>query len=414
MVSINYASREVTCKIVYYGPGLSGKTTNLIYVHKKVPGTTKGKMISLATEADRTLYFDFLPINIGKINGFAAKFQLYTVPGQVYYNATRKLVLRGVDGIVFVADSQADKMDENIESLTNMKENMAEYGYDISEIPVVIQYNKQDLPGALPVEELEAKLNPYGWKSFTAEAVNGPGVFDTLKMIIKLVLDRAKNSRSKSAKPAAPQAQPQPQAPQPAPPQAAEPVPPAPQPEPAPAPAPMAQEPPPPVEQPPMEQPPMERPAAQAPEVSANDEPEEVPGLVRHEAYDSQTPSNEPSPDDTGSIHPTPIQGQVGAQEVPPMTKDGEAVGVNTGEAQASRPFPGSSTARIARRERRITVSDFQPASREEESSPLQGRISEDEQDKKQLSDMPTPKMAPSTRKTKKKKGFFKRLFGLK
>ncbi|MFQ6009465.1 MAG: ATP/GTP-binding protein, partial [Candidatus Zixiibacteriota bacterium] len=126
MVSINYASREVCCKIVYYGPGLSGKTTNLLYIHSKVPSNTRGKMISLATEADRTLYFDFLPINIGTINGFAAKFQLYTVPGQVYYNATRKLVLRGVDGIVFVADSQPDKMDENIESLINLEENLRE------------------------------------------------------------------------------------------------------------------------------------------------------------------------------------------------------------------------------------------------------------------------------------------------
>ena len=129
MVSINYSSREVCCKIVYYGPGLSGKTTNLQYVHAKVPSGTRGKLISLATEADRTLYFDFLPINIGSINGFSAKFQLYTVPGQVYYNATRKLVLRGVDGIVFVADSQPDKMDENIESLMNLEDNLPEYVY---------------------------------------------------------------------------------------------------------------------------------------------------------------------------------------------------------------------------------------------------------------------------------------------
>jgi len=408
MVSINYASREVTCKIVYYGPGLSGKTTNLIYVHKKVPGTTKGKMISLATEADRTLYFDFLPINIGKINGFAAKFQLYTVPGQVYYNATRKLVLRGVDGIVFVADSQADKMDENIESLTNMKENMAEYGYDISEIPVVIQYNKRDLPGALPVEELEAKLNPYGWKSFEAEAVNGPGVFDTLKMIIKLVLDRAKNTRSKPAKPAAVQT-PQ-QAPQPAPAPRPESQPAAPQVEQAPTPA--AQQPPT-AAKPPIEQPPMERPAAQAPQMQSDNEPEEVPGLVRHEAYDAQVPPKEEITDDTGQIQQAPIQGQVGSQDQA-TPADEEAVGVNASEAAGNRPFPGSNTARIARRERRITVSDFQPASRDEESSALQGRISEDEKDKKQISDMPTPKMAPSKRTTKKKKGFFKRLFGLK
>jgi len=196
MVSINYATREVTCKIVYYGPGLSGKTTNLQYIHDKIPGDTRGKMISLATEADRTLYFDFLPINIGKISGLSAKFQLYTVPGQVYYNATRKLVLRGADGLVFVADSQADKMDENIESINNMKENLAEYGYDINEMPIVIQYNKRDLPNVLPVEELEAKLNPYGWKYFEGEAVNGRGVFDTLKMSIKLVLDKARHGKT--------------------------------------------------------------------------------------------------------------------------------------------------------------------------------------------------------------------------
>ncbi|RME23435.1 MAG: hypothetical protein D6800_09865, partial [Candidatus Zixiibacteriota bacterium] len=196
MVSINYSAREVCCKIVYYGPGLSGKTTNLQYVHEKVPNNTRGKLISLATEADRTLYFDFLPINIGTINGFQAKFQLYTVPGQVYYNATRKLVLRGVDGIVFVADSQPDKMDENIESLTNLEENLREYGYDPASIPMVIQYNKRDLPGVLPVAELNQRLNPAGRPYFEASATIGNGVFDTLKMIIKLVLDKAKSSNA--------------------------------------------------------------------------------------------------------------------------------------------------------------------------------------------------------------------------
>jgi signal recognition particle receptor subunit beta len=202
MVSINYASREVCCKIVYYGPGLSGKTTNLLYVHSKVPANTRGKMISLATEADRTLYFDFLPINIGTINGFAAKFQLYTVPGQVYYNATRKLVLRGVDGIIFVADSQADKMDENIESLTNLEENLREYGYDINDIPVVIQYNKRDLPGVLTAEQLNARLNVRGWSYFEASATLGNGVFDTLKLIIKMVLEKAKSSSTARVRPA--------------------------------------------------------------------------------------------------------------------------------------------------------------------------------------------------------------------
>lgn len=196
MVSINYSSREVSCKIVYYGPGLSGKTTNLIYVHSKVPDKTRGKMISLATEADRTLYFDFLPINIGTINGFAAKFQLYTVPGQVYYNATRKLVLRGVDGVVFVADSQPDKMDENIESLLNLEENLKEYGYNLDELPMVLQYNKCDLPGVLSQDEMNAKLNTRNLPNFIASATVGNGVFDTLKMVIKMVLERAKGAAS--------------------------------------------------------------------------------------------------------------------------------------------------------------------------------------------------------------------------
>lgn len=204
MVSINYSSREVCCKIVYYGPGLSGKTTNLQYIHTKVPKDTRGNLISLATEADRTLFFDFLPINIGTINGFAAKFQLYTVPGQVYYNATRKLVLRGVDGIVFVADSQPDKMSDNFESFNNLADNLKEYGYDINDIPLVIQYNKRDLPGVLTVDELNKQFNSLGAPIFEASANVGTGVFDTLKLIIRMVLDKAKGkSSSKStARPA--------------------------------------------------------------------------------------------------------------------------------------------------------------------------------------------------------------------
>ncbi len=194
MVSINYSAREVCCKIVYYGPGLSGKTTNLQYVHGKVPNSTRGDLISLATEADRTLYFDFLPINIGTINGFQAKFQLYTVPGQVYYNATRKLVLRGVDGVVYVADSQPDKMDENIESLANLIDNLQEYGYDINELPIVLQYNKRDLPNVLAVEEMNNRLNTRNVPYYEASATLGTGVFDTLKLIIKLVLEKAKST----------------------------------------------------------------------------------------------------------------------------------------------------------------------------------------------------------------------------
>jgi hypothetical protein len=192
MVSINYAIKEISCKVVFYGPGLSGKTTNLQYVHRKVPPNTKGELISLATDADRTLYFDFLPVNLGAIHGFTTKFQLYTVPGQVYYNATRKLVLRGVDGLVFVADSQKAKMSENIESLENLKENLTEYGYKLEEIPTVFQYNKRDLSNVSSIEELQQALNPNGVIYFEAVATQGKGVFDTLKCISRLVLEKAK------------------------------------------------------------------------------------------------------------------------------------------------------------------------------------------------------------------------------
>lgn len=194
MVAINYANREVSCKIVYYGPGLSGKTTNLQYIHGKVPNTTRGDLISLATDADRTLYFDFLPINIGAINGFTTRFQLYTVPGQVFYNATRKLVLRGVDGLIFVADSQRDKSDENVESFNNLKENLEEYGYDINRIPLILQYNKRDLPDVMSIDELNKLLNEGNWPVFESVAHKGTGVFDTLKLIIKMILEKAKKS----------------------------------------------------------------------------------------------------------------------------------------------------------------------------------------------------------------------------
>jgi signal recognition particle receptor subunit beta len=192
MVTINYAFREISCKIVYYGPGLSGKTTNLQYVHGRVPSKSRGDLISLATETDRTLYFDFLPIHVGDIAGFSTKFQLYTVPGQVFYNATRKLVLRGVDGIVFVADSQTAKMDENIESLSNMYENLRENGITVADIPLIFQYNKRDLPDVAGIEELERTINPEGRPYVEAAAVNGSGVFDTRKRITKLVLEQTK------------------------------------------------------------------------------------------------------------------------------------------------------------------------------------------------------------------------------
>ncbi len=188
MSMINYASREINCKIVYYGPGLGGKTTNLEYIYNKVAPETRGKLISLATETERTLFFDFLPVDLGTIRGFRTRFHLYTVPGQVYYNASRKLILKGVDGVVFVADSQVERMDANIESMHNLYENLAEYGYDLRKIPFVIQYNKRDLPNISPVEELEAQLNPDRVVSFEAVAVKGIGVFDTLKAISKGVI----------------------------------------------------------------------------------------------------------------------------------------------------------------------------------------------------------------------------------
>jgi signal recognition particle receptor subunit beta len=195
MASINYAFKEISCKIVYYGPGLSGKTTNLQYVHQKIPPQTRGDLISLATDQDRTLYFDFLPVNIGKVHGFSTKFQLYTVPGQVYYNATRKLVLRGVDGLVFVADSQKSKMDENLESYQNLLDNLAEYGYNLDKLPLVLQYNKRDLTPIISLEELQRALNPRQLPYYEAVAVRGVGVFDTLKCISKMVLDQAKRKQ---------------------------------------------------------------------------------------------------------------------------------------------------------------------------------------------------------------------------
>ena len=188
MSLINYSSREINVKIVYYGPGLCGKTTNIQYIYEKVSPDTKGKLITLATEMDRTLFFDFLPLELGTVKGFKTRFHLYTVPGQVYYDASRKLILRGVDGVVFVADSQNTRYDANIESLYNLHENLAEYGVKLDEIPYAIQYNKRDLPGVISVEDLQEELNPRQYPSFEAVAVNGVGVFDTLKAVAKSVL----------------------------------------------------------------------------------------------------------------------------------------------------------------------------------------------------------------------------------
>ena len=220
MSLINYASREINCKLVYYGPGLGGKTTNLEYVYEKVAPTAKGKLISLATETERTLFFDFLPVDLGTIRGFKTRFHLYTVPGQVYYNASRKLILKGVDGVVFVADSQLERMEANLESMQNLYDNMVQHGYDLTKMPFVVQYNKRDLPNAASVQELQEALNP-GWPVEDASrqravpdpdrpgeylvrqvdgawvervpyyegvAVQGVGVFDTLRAISKKVL----------------------------------------------------------------------------------------------------------------------------------------------------------------------------------------------------------------------------------
>ncbi|HMV34025.1 MAG: GTPase domain-containing protein [Gemmatimonadales bacterium] len=220
MSMINYASREINCKLVYYGPGLGGKTTNLEFVYNKVAPNSRGKLISLATETERTLFFDFLPVDLGTIRGFKTRFHLYTVPGQVYYNASRKLILKGVDGVVFVADSQIERMEANIESMQNLYDNMAQHGYNLTNIPFVVQYNKRDLPNAATIRELQSALNP-GWPVddparqkasadpyhegeflveqldgqwverapyFEAVAMTGDGVFDTLKAVSKLVL----------------------------------------------------------------------------------------------------------------------------------------------------------------------------------------------------------------------------------
>ncbi|MDZ4719748.1 MAG: GTPase domain-containing protein [Roseiflexaceae bacterium] len=194
MALINVAAREIHCKIVYYGPGMSGKTSNLQYIHSQVPKDTKGELLSIATETERTLFFDFLPLDLGKVRGFQTRFHLYTVPGQVLYERTRVAVLNGADGVVFVADSQRHKMRENIASLQELAENIKKQNKNFREFPVVLQYNKRDVPGALPVEKMDEFLNPaalkLGWQRYEAQATSGPGVFDTLKAISKLVISR--------------------------------------------------------------------------------------------------------------------------------------------------------------------------------------------------------------------------------
>jgi signal recognition particle receptor subunit beta len=195
MSFINYSSREINCKIVYYGPGLCGKTTNLQHIYSKTNPDLKGKMISLATETERTLFFDFLPLALGQIRGFKTRFHLYTVPGQVFYDASRKLILKGVDGVVFVADSQIERMEANVESLDNLRTNLAEQGYELDKLPYIIQHNKRDLPNAAPLEEMKRLLNPGGVPEFEACATVGKGVFETLKGVAKGVLSDLKKLR---------------------------------------------------------------------------------------------------------------------------------------------------------------------------------------------------------------------------
>jgi signal recognition particle receptor subunit beta len=191
---INYVAREINCKIVYYGPGLGGKTTNLQYVYQITSPENKGKLISLATENERTLFFDFLPIDFGLIRGFRTRFHLYTVPGQVFYDSSRKLILKGVDGIVFVADSQEERMDANLESIWNLTENLKEHEFDIYKIPYVLQLNKRDLPSALPVHELVQQLHVKGEPVFEAVAVKGIGILDSLKAVARQVLVELRKS----------------------------------------------------------------------------------------------------------------------------------------------------------------------------------------------------------------------------
>ena len=201
MSLVNYAAREITCKIVYYGPGRSGKTSNLHYIYNQVPQDRRGSMVSLATQTDRTLFFDFLPLDLGTISGFTTRFPLYTVPGQVYYQTTRKLVLQGADGVVFVGDSQARQLDENIESMQDLHANLAEHGLDPRKVPLVLQYNKQDLPRELVASpaELADVLNFRGAPDFAADASRGVAVFETMRALASLVLARLAEAKPEAA-----------------------------------------------------------------------------------------------------------------------------------------------------------------------------------------------------------------------
>jgi mutual gliding-motility protein MglA len=210
MVQINFAQKQVNAKIVYYGPGMSGKTTNLEVIHQRAPDGNRGDLTSISTDGDRTLFFDFMPLDLGTVAGMRTCFQIYTVPGQVYYNSTRKLVLQGVDGVIFVADSSPDMVDENIESMRNLEANLEEYGRSIDDLPMVIQYNKRDMPGALPIDQLEEQLNPRGVPAFEGIANTGQGVFPTLKAVAACVLDSLHKHQSSGASAPAPEASAQP------------------------------------------------------------------------------------------------------------------------------------------------------------------------------------------------------------
>jgi hypothetical protein len=218
MVQINFAQKQINAKVVYYGPGMSGKTTNLEVVHQRAPAPNRGDLTSISTDGDRTLFFDYMPLDLGTVSGMRTCFQMYTVPGQVYYNSTRKLVLQGVDGVIFVADSQESMREQNIESLKNLEENLAEYGKSLASMPLVIQYNKRDLPDAVPVETLDAELNQLGVPSFEAVANTGQGVFPTLKALAAVVLKNLSKENSlsgTSAYPAPSAVAPKAQAPKP-------------------------------------------------------------------------------------------------------------------------------------------------------------------------------------------------------
>jgi signal recognition particle receptor subunit beta len=199
MASVNYALKEICCKIVYYGPGMCGKTTNLQYIHQHTSADRRGNLVSLATPGERTLFFDFLPLEAPSLHGFETKFQVYTVPGQVMYNSTRKLVLRAVDGIIFVADSQWDKMRENVESFRNMEENLASYSLSPETTPYVVQYNKRDLDDVVPMRFMEYVLNPRQVPHFEASAIEGPGVFESLNAICRLVLANLRTKQQRGA-----------------------------------------------------------------------------------------------------------------------------------------------------------------------------------------------------------------------